>query len=447
MMPHRFHVLKEALWLSWLTALLLGTVTMHATAPVNGYELGTPLPGPMAKGRVPKRTLARPETCGECHVQELVKWEASYRPTAFSNSFVQAQYALVWAKAKAEGTGDALPASCLACHSPARYLAGELPAPGSPEAVRGDLGITCDFCHSTWGYDGDGPGASNWVFRKGGNRMGPEIASAVGTRRWNRSPELCGTCHDERGPGSQWVKASYIEWKAGPSVKDAKKGCLDCHTFSRQHLDGLIAGAASLVIHPPKAGVRAGQRVSIAVDVRNEKAGHPMPGSSNELRQLWLHVEALDTHGKVHPLSVQPKGIPGEEATIGSDALAYQDAGELSGEANFAGLARDGEGIAPGDRLFRLPMYDAKGRMTAFEWNAASIGNDYRLPARETVAEIFLLNFPADFPQGPLALRATLRYRRVPPALWAYLKLPKDGNPSILVTQAVGTLTVLPSSP
>jgi hypothetical protein len=407
------------------------------------FQPGVRYPGPEAKGKASPGVLAPSATCAECHVPEGEKWRAGFRPHAFDDPFVQAEYQLAWAKAKREKAGEVLPSSCVACHSPIQYLEGSIPKEGEPPA-KDDEGISCDFCHSTWGFEGDTPGQFNWVFRKGGNRFGPEIQSALGRPvRFTKSPELCGTCHNEKGPGGQWVKSNYKEWKDGPYSKTGEKGCLDCHKqFKREFVAGMIKDSVQLKMQTDRQIASVGETVMVTVALTNVKGGHSIPGGSAELRQVWLHAEVTDSVGKKYPLVVQPKGFKDEEFTIGSNALAYEDFNELKGGEAKLDLMRDGEGIAQGDRIFRLPMLDREGRMTAFEWNAYAFGTDYRLKPLEMVTEHFLWTVPADFSPGPARLRAVLSYRRAPPSLWKALRLATNDDSTIIIGTDEANVTI-----
>lgn len=423
-------------WAVATVIVAVGGMLRAQDAGPGPFEIGKGVPGPSARGWLPPEEASTAVQCSECHVPEGKKWHEGFRPTAFSNAFVQAEYKLAWAKAKQDETGDSLPASCLACHSPLQYLQGNIPGPG--EKLANDDGIVCDFCHSTWGFDGDTPGNYNWIFRKGGNRFGPEIHSALGRDvRFTKSPELCGTCHNERGPGGHWVKSVYDEWKEGPYSKAGEKGCLDCHKrFTREFVDEMIAGSVEVKILPPQEQPKSDRDFEVSIELTNIKGGHSIPTGSSELRQLWLHVEVVDAQGRAYPLRVSPKGFTGEESTIGSEALAYHDLQELKGEGGASGLPRDGEGISLGDRVFRLPMFDRKGRMTAFEWNAYSLGPDYRLRPRQPVLEKYRWTVPSSVALGDLHVRATLRYRRAPPSVWSQMGLSASDNPSILAGEA-----------
>jgi hypothetical protein len=125
----------------------------------------------------------------------------------------------------------------------------------------------------------------------------------------------------------------------------------------------------------------------------NQKAGHKFPTGSVEDRILWMHVEAVDAAGNVYHLPVEKKGFEGEEYTIGSDELAYQDMGIALDDPDFKGVPRDG--IPVGDRIFRMPYLDPQGRMTIQQWNTKALGVDYRFGPRETKMETF--SFKIDF--------------------------------------------------
>jgi hypothetical protein len=71
-----------------------------------------------------------------------------------------------------------------------------------------------------------------------------------------------------------------------------------------------------------------------------------------------MHVEAVDSKGNKYHLPVDKKGFAGEEYTIASDVLAYQDMGIPLNLPDFKGVARDAVPI--GDRIFRMPYFDVR---------------------------------------------------------------------------------------
>ena len=119
------------------------------------------------------------------------------------------------------------------------------------------------------------------------------------------------------------------------------------------------------------------------------------------------------------------KGFPGEEYTITSNELAYQDMGDMMmGLPDFKGVKRDD--IEEGQRIFRLPYFDPKGRLTIGQWNTASQGADYRIGPRETKIETYTWTLPQTLPEGPLKIVARLNYRLLVKSVAEFLKVPAE---------------------
>ncbi len=137
-----------------------------------------------------------------------------------------------------------------------------------------------------------------------------------------------------------------------------------------------------------------------------------------------MHVEAVDEAGKVYHLPVDKKGFEGEEFTIGSDVLAYQDMGIPLDLPDFEGVQRDG--IPLGDRIFRMPYLDHQGRMTIQQWNTATLGVDYRIGPRETKIETCTFNLPFDISPGQLKVTAVLNYQKLVQPVAEYLEVPAE---------------------
>jgi hypothetical protein len=308
----------------------------------------------------------------------------------------------------------------------------------------------------------------NWISSPGKVKQGPRagrVSPHHETREnpFLRSAEFCGTCHNEKDPWGLFVKSTHLEWKEGPHGK-AGIVCQDCHMPPaagssaamgeplpdvRQHLfhgahdPGKLAGVAEVRIHPEEREAEPGDTVKLSAVVVNAKAGHKIPSGSAEERVLWLDVEAKDAKGKTYHLAVDRKGFAGEEYTIASSqALAYQDIGDIKGIANFAGLKRDGN-VPDGDRIFRLPYLDSKGRMTIAQWNTASFGPDYRLAPLKAVTETFTWKLPDNVPPGQLTVTARLNYCRLVSSVAEFMKVPADEWITVPVNVHSTTLTVL----
>jgi len=99
--------------------------------------------------------------------------------------------------------------------------------------------------------------------------------------------------------------------------------------------------------------------------------------------------------------------------------------GDIQDLKDFKGLRRDGD-VPAGDRIFRLPYLDEKGRMTVAQWNTAAFGPDYRLEPLKARRETFNWKLPEDLPEGPLSIRAKVSYSRVVASVARFMKLPED---------------------
>jgi len=343
-------------------------------------------------------------------------------------------------------------AGCNGCHAPLAFLAGDIPPKRPSEQTRANESVSCDVCHSMTGFAGDVPFNFNFTIAPGDTKQGARLdgespVHKIATNRFLHSAELCGTCHNEKDPWGIWVKATHLEWKEGPYSK-AGILCQDCHMPPaagnnapgmgvdrpdvRQHLfhgahdTGKLNGSAEVRIHPDVRSSSPGEEIRLTATVVNAKAGHMIPSGSAEERVVWLHIEARDASGQSFHLKVDKKGFEGEELTIASaSALAYQDIGDIKGLEGFAGLKRDGD-VPEGDRIFRLPYLDPKGRMTVAQWNTASLGPDYRLAPLKAINETFTWKLPETVAEGRITVTATVWYSRLVSSVAEHLKVPKD---------------------
>jgi hypothetical protein len=252
-----------------------------------------------------------------------------------------------------------------------------------------------------------------------------------------------------------WVKSTHLEWEAGPYAKEGVR-CQDCHMpagegrnatqselrddmrhhlFHGAHSPSKLRGAVELRMHPDTREVEPEEPITIKVQAFNHKAGHKIPSGSAEERQLWLTVKAYDAEGNEYHLPVDRKGFEGEEYTISSTAaLAYQDIGDIMDIADFEGLPRDALPYE-GDRIFRLPYFDSKGRMTIAQWNTASLGVDYRIGPRETKVETYTWEIPDDVALGIVRVVAEIYYKRLVSSVGEFLEVPAEEMEPVLVNR------------
>jgi hypothetical protein len=206
------------------------------------------------------------------------------------------------------------------------------------------------------------------------------------------------------------------------------------HLFHGAHDPGKVGGSIEMRMHPEERELEPGDRAVIKVQLFNGKCGHKVPSGSAEERQLWLRVTAVDSEGREFHLPVDRKGFEGEDETITSNILAYQDIGFMRGDPSFAGIPRDA--LPEGDRIFCLPYFDKEGRRTIAQWNTASLGTDYRIGPRETKIETYTWALPDDIAPGRVTVRAELNYRRLVASVAGLLKVPADETDIVKVNDA-----------
>ena len=434
------------------------------------FAADPPKAGDAALGTQPYDRFERPQACATCHTDIARQHEQAMMSQAYTHAWDEIEYfELAVPHAAIEPKVAGVKAGCNGCHAPLAFLANDVPPPKPSDKSRANESVSCDICHTITGFEGDVPHNFNWVVEPGRVKQGPRagLESPHHATRENpflRSAEFCGTCHNEKDPWGLFVKSTHLEWKEGPQGK-AGIVCQDCHmppaagrsarmgqplSDVRQHLfhgahdPGKLAGVAEVRIHPEFREAEPGDTVRLTAVVVNAKAGHKIPSGSAEERVLWLDVRARDSKGKSWHLPVDKKGFDGEALTIAdSKALAYQDIGEIKGIADFAGLPRDG-GVPDGDRIFRLPYLDPKGRMTIAQWNTAAFGPDYRLAPLSAVNETFTWTVPDDAADGPLTVTATVYYSRLVSSVAAYLKVPPEEYEPVTINSHSTVFQVLP---
>lgn len=120
--------------------------------------------------------------------------------------------------------------------------------------------------------------------------------------------------------------------------------------------------------------------LAFEVIVTNVGAGHSLPTSLTELREMWLHVRVLAADGRVLLES--------------------------------GGLDERGE-IRDGAARFGAITLDAAGHKTFKPWEAVSFGWKRLVPPKGSTRDAYRCSVPPD--AGELTLDARLRYRTAPP--------------------------------
>lgn len=407
--------------------------------------------GENAKGIFKYENFQKPDECGSsCHIDFFAQWKQMMMSKCYTHEWDEIEYfKLAVPHAEKEPKVSGVKEGCNGCHAPVSFMVGDVPPPKPNFNSRANESVGCDVCHTVTGIDGDTPYNFNFISNPGTVKYGNRENVVSPFHETAKNPllskaEFCGACHNEKSPFGAWVKATHLEWKEGPYSKEGVQ-CQNCHmprspgissAMGEQHSDvaqhlfhgahdpGKVRGTIELRIHPDIEEIAPGEQVKFSVVLFNQKTGHKFPTGSAEERMLWLHVEAIDSKGKVFHLVVDRKGFDGEDYTIASKTLAYQDMGIPLNLTDFKGIQRDG--VPEGDRIFRMAYLDPFGRMTIQQWNTASFGPDYRIGPREAKTETFTWLVPDDIEIGNLTVKATLYYQKLPTPVAEFLQVPKE---------------------
>ncbi|MGK9367969.1 multiheme c-type cytochrome [Melioribacter sp. Ez-97] len=421
------------------------------------------------QGKFSYKDFKKPEFCRSCHNDFYQQWKQAMMSRAYTHEWDEIEYfKLAVPHAEKDEKVAEVKAGCNGCHSPIAYVTGDTPPPLPKENSRANESVSCDVCHSIKGYSGDVPYNFNYIIDPGKTKFTSRKNSVdspvheIVVTELHKSGDFCGICHNEKSPYGVWVKSTHLEWKEGPYAKEGVQ-CQDCHMtkgemktasmgpaykdaklhlFHGAHDPGKVRGVIELRINPDMREAEPGETVKFTLALFNQKTGHKFPTGSVEDRIVWLHVEAVDANGKVYHLPVDKKGFEGEEYTIASKELAYQDMGIALGNPDFKGVERDG--VPEGDRIFRMPYFDPQGRMTIQQWNTASLGVDYRIGPRETKLETFTFHIPDDMPPGKLKVTAVLNYQLLVKPVADFLGVPEEESRIVEVNRHSTEIEILP---
>jgi hypothetical protein len=432
--------------------------------------IGIPIYSQTGLGVLRYEDFKTPEFCGSaCHTDFYQQWRQSMMSQAYTHEWDEIEYfKLAVPHAEKDEKVAEVKAGCNGCHAPISYVSGDVPPPLPSKNSRANESVSCEVCHSITGFSGDIPYNFNYIMKPSRNKYSTRLsgiespAHIIESNPLMKTGDFCGICHNEKSPFDVWVKSTHLEWKEGPYSKEGVH-CQDCHMtkaefktasmggkypdaklhlFHGAHDPGKIAGVVELRVHPDIREAEPGETVKFTIALFNQKTGHKFPSGSVEDRIVWMHVEAIDEKGNVYHLPVDKKGFTGEEYTIGSDVLAYQDMGIALDQPDFKGVQRDG--IPIGDRIFRMPYFDPQGRMTIQQWNTSSLGVDYRIGPRETKIETCTFNLPDTLPPGKLIVRAVLNYQLLVKPVADFLGVPESESAIVKVNEHSTEITILP---
>lgn len=378
-----------------------------------------------------------PTMCQGCHGEIFDQWKGSMHSHAFHDPVFQALWIL--AAEEAGGKTDKL---CAGCHTAIGTVSEEVVfSEGTFQASEiAQQGVQCDLCHSVTASTfletpTHLPQNASIIVDPGIVKRGPYRDSVSPFHECAYSDlhtrsEFCGNCHNVFHPVTNFhIENTYSEWKF--SVY-AQKGiqCQDCHMMP---VEAVVEAARTLEkpVRPGKASIMGperdqvythdfvggnftvtsllgsdrhaniarkrlqsaaelyilapdpvgrGEMVTIKVKVTNVGAGHHLPTSLTEVRQMWLDVSVTDDSG-----------------------LEVYRSGGLDSEGN----------IDPEAVIFNAQAVTEEGEHTVKPWEIARFEYNHTIPPKGSATEKYTFLIPSDA-EGPMTVSITLRYRSYP---------------------------------
>lgn len=406
-----------------------------------------------------------PAVCGGCHTDIFKQWNGSMHSQAFTDPVFQALWKLGAKETK--GFTDKL---CGGCHAAAGVVANDLVFKDD-KFFTSDIaqnGVHCDLCHTvketrfkdTPTHE---PQNASIIVDPGPVKRGP-FKDSVSPFHETAFSELhtkslfCANCHNVFHPVNNFhIERTYDEWKFSVYAQNGIQ-CQDCHMMpvdkaietartlkkqknpgqpaiggpQREHIythefvganftiPGLLKfdlhkgiaekrlkSAAEISIAAP-AAAKQGEVVAVAVTVRNVGAGHNLPTSLTEVRQMWLDVRAVDEKGR-------------EIFRSGA-------------------LDKNGE-IDPQTKIFNASAVDKEGKHTVKPWEITRFEYNNTIPPKGSAIERYAFLIPQGS-QGSISITAILRYRSYPQSV-ANMLLGKDAPVLPIVDMAEARQTVV----
>ncbi|MEJ2196248.1 MAG: multiheme c-type cytochrome [Ignavibacteriaceae bacterium] len=311
-----------------ILSLFVITIFLYATT----LSVAQTKAGAEAFGTQSYDNYQTPEFCGtSCHTDIYQQWMQSMMSQAYTHHWDEIEYfKLAVPHAEKDEKVAEVKAGCNGCHAPIAFLAGDVPPPKPEMNSRANESVSCDLCHTILGFEGDVPYNFNFISSPGNVKYGPRATGEspeheIQKSEFIQTSEFCGTCHNEKSPYGVWVKSTHLEWKEGPYSKQGVN-CQTCHMtqapgvsadvgnkypdvwqhlFHGAHDPGKIRGTIELRIHPDIREAEPTEVIRFTVALFNQKTGHKFPTGSVEDRIVWMHVEAVDTEGKIYHLPVE----------------------------------------------------------------------------------------------------------------------------------------------
>ena len=389
-----------------------------------------------------------PEICSGCHIEIYKQWNGSMH----SHAYVDPVFQALW-KLGSKETQSFIDKLCAGCHTGIGTVSEEIIMRGGEFQVSdiAKKGVQCDLCHTvvkstfleTPTHE---PQNASIVLEPGTIKRGPykDAVSPFHETAYSElhtTSEFCANCHHVFHPVTNFhIERTYDEWKYSIYAQNGIQ-CQDCHmvpieqsietarTLKKQSNPGKacitgpdrnqvythefvggnftitnllgsphhaeiakkrLQSAAELTLNLPDT-VKRGTVTTVGVEITNVGAGHNLPTSLTEVRQMWIELVVMDAH----------------------DTTIYHS-GMLDEEGN----------IDPRAKIFHAKSVDAEGKHTYKPWEINRFEYNSTIPPKGAITTEYTFLLPQNI-RGTLTVKATLRYRSYPQSL-AHLLLGKD---------------------
>ncbi len=383
-----------------------------------------------------------PEVCRECHTEIYNQWNGSMHSNAWNDPVFQALWRL--GTKETNGLTEKLCAGChTAIGTVSEELALKDEKGDYKISQIAKKGVQCDLCHTiekTTYQDADGhePHNATIVIDPGNLKRGPFKDSEsshhdTAYSELHTKAEFCANCHHVYHPVNGFpIERTYDEWKNSVYAQNGIV-CQDCHMApvedaikvaqtlkkvnnpgkaandgpEREHIyrhyfvggnftipallnapthadiaKKRLQSAAKLeIISPDK--IKASQIGSLGkfqVRVTNVGAGHNLPTSLTEVRQMWLAVEVTD---------------------------------EADNKLLHTGWLDKEHNIEPEAVIFQAYAMDKDNHHTVKPWEVVRFEYNRTIPPKGSDIVNYSFMVPPDT-KGPLQVKAVLRYRSYP---------------------------------
>jgi hypothetical protein len=375
-----------------------------------------------------------PEVCSGCHTDIYNQWKGSMHSSAFHDPVFQA----LWKVGEKETKGFTRQL-CGGCHAGVGVVSNDLTFKDG-EFQTSDIakeGVHCDVCHTakkssfleTPTYE---PQNASIVLDPQGPKRGPYKDSEsphheTAYSELHTKSVFCANCHNVFHPVSNFhIERTYDEWKFSVYAQNDIQ-CQDCHMMPvekaietaktlkkprnpgkpcisgperdnmfthefvganftvpallgyKKHAgiaEARLKSAAELDLIAP-ALIKTGDMATVSVKVTNVGAGHNLPTSLTEVRQMWLDVRVADVNGN---------------------------------EIYRSGRLDDKGNIEKGAVIFNAYAVDKDGRHTVKPWEITRFEYNKTIPPKGSATESFSFLVPRKI-KGSLDVKAVLRYR------------------------------------